>query len=159
MAEKKIEAVSEKRGFLYEVARVLAIILFHTVMPVKFHKGSITGKYVSNHPKWHDSWRFSAGGEYALNEKWTLRCGFTFDERTVTVHADKKTMMPDSNRIWVCCGFSYKWNDHFTVDFGYNHIFFEPSPIEQTDTISGKSIKGKFTGYTNLVSLGLKYEY
>ena len=37
MAEKKIEAVSEKRGFLYETARVLAILLFHTVMPVKFH--------------------------------------------------------------------------------------------------------------------------
>ena len=37
MAEKKIEAVSEKRGFLYEVARVLANILFHTVMPVRFH--------------------------------------------------------------------------------------------------------------------------
>ena len=37
MAEKKIEAVSEKRGLLYEVARVLAIILFHTIMPVKIH--------------------------------------------------------------------------------------------------------------------------
>lgn len=38
MAEKKkIEAVTEKRGFLYEVARVLAHLLFHTVMPVRFH--------------------------------------------------------------------------------------------------------------------------
>ena len=38
MAErKKPEAVTEKRGILYEVARVLAIILFHTIMPVKFH--------------------------------------------------------------------------------------------------------------------------
>ena len=38
MAEKKKpEAVTEKRSFLYEVARVLAHILFHTVMPVKFH--------------------------------------------------------------------------------------------------------------------------
>jgi 1-acyl-sn-glycerol-3-phosphate acyltransferase len=37
MAEKKIEAVSEKRSFLYEVARALAIILFHTIMPVRFH--------------------------------------------------------------------------------------------------------------------------
>ena len=38
MAEKKkAEAVTEKKGFLYEVARVLAIILFHTVMPVRFH--------------------------------------------------------------------------------------------------------------------------
>ena len=38
MAEKKkLEAVTEKRGFLYEFTRVLAIILFHTIMPVKFH--------------------------------------------------------------------------------------------------------------------------
>ena len=36
-AKKKIEAVSDRKGFLYEVARVLANILFHTVMPVKFH--------------------------------------------------------------------------------------------------------------------------
>ena len=37
MAEKKLEAVTEKRGILYEVARVLANILFHTLMPVRFH--------------------------------------------------------------------------------------------------------------------------
>ena len=37
MAEKKIEAVTEKRGILYEVARALAIVLFHTVMPIRFH--------------------------------------------------------------------------------------------------------------------------
>ncbi|MBR6470291.1 MAG: outer membrane protein transport protein [Victivallales bacterium] len=57
-------------------------------MPVKFHKGSLTGKYVANKMEWHDSWRFSIGAEYALTEKWTLRCGFTFDERTVTVHSE-----------------------------------------------------------------------
>ena len=37
MAEKKLEAVTEKRGILYEVARVLANILFHTLMPVRFN--------------------------------------------------------------------------------------------------------------------------
>ncbi len=38
MAEKqKPEAVTEKKGILYEIARVLANILFHTVMPVRFH--------------------------------------------------------------------------------------------------------------------------
>ena len=35
--KKKIEAVTDKRGFLYEVTRVLANILFHTLMPVRFH--------------------------------------------------------------------------------------------------------------------------
>ena len=38
MAEKKKpEAVTEKKGILYEIARIMAIILFHTVMPVRFH--------------------------------------------------------------------------------------------------------------------------
>ena len=37
MAEKKTDAVTEKRGILYEITRVLAHIVFHTVMPVKFH--------------------------------------------------------------------------------------------------------------------------
>ena len=35
--EKKLEPVSDKRSILYEILRVLAIILFHTVMPVRFH--------------------------------------------------------------------------------------------------------------------------
>ena len=37
MAEKKLEPVTEKRGILYEIARVLACILFHTIMPIRFH--------------------------------------------------------------------------------------------------------------------------
>ena len=37
MAEKKLEPVTEKRGIIYEIARVLAHIVFHTLMPVRFH--------------------------------------------------------------------------------------------------------------------------
>lgn len=38
MAEKKKpEAVTEKRGILYEITRGLATVLFHTLMPVRFH--------------------------------------------------------------------------------------------------------------------------
>ena len=37
MAEKKLEPVTEKRGIIYEIARVLANIVFHTLMPVRFH--------------------------------------------------------------------------------------------------------------------------
>ena len=37
MAEKKLEPVTEKKGILYEVLRLLAMIVFHTVMPVRCH--------------------------------------------------------------------------------------------------------------------------
>jgi 1-acyl-sn-glycerol-3-phosphate acyltransferase len=35
--KKKLEPVTEKRTITYEVVRVLANIIFHTVMPVRFH--------------------------------------------------------------------------------------------------------------------------
>ena len=39
MAErKKVEAVREENSVLYEIARVLANIVFHTVMPVRIHR-------------------------------------------------------------------------------------------------------------------------
>ena len=151
------QKVTDKLTLMADVAWTDWSTLKH--MPVKFRRGHLTGKYVANRMEWHDSWRFSIGGEYALNEKWTLRCGVCFDERTVTVHSDKTTSMPDSNRIWACCGFSYKWNEHLTFDFGYNHIFFEPSHIEMKEPVTGKTLKGKYTGYTNLVSAGLKYKF
>ena len=37
MADKKLEAVTEKRTVTYEVVRVLAQIIFHTFLPVRFH--------------------------------------------------------------------------------------------------------------------------
>ena len=37
MAEKKLEPVSDRRSPVYEFLRVLALIVFHTVMPVKCH--------------------------------------------------------------------------------------------------------------------------
>ena len=41
MGKNKPEAVTEKRGILYEVTRVLANIVFHTVMPVRFHNREV----------------------------------------------------------------------------------------------------------------------
>ena len=35
--KKKLEPVTEKRTITYEVVRVLANIIFHTIMPVRFH--------------------------------------------------------------------------------------------------------------------------
>ena len=35
MGRKTVEPVSDKRGIFYEILRVLALIVFHTVMPVR----------------------------------------------------------------------------------------------------------------------------
>lgn len=108
--------------------------------------------------KWHDAWRFSFGGEYKLGEKWTLRCGSTFDQRAVTKRFNKNVKLPDTHRIWLCMGASYQWNKKIRLDAGWNHLFFFPSHATQklSDT---QYIRGCYRGYTNLVSLGMKYEF
>ena len=37
MAEKKLEPVSDRHSFLYDIAWGLGMIVFHTVMPIKCH--------------------------------------------------------------------------------------------------------------------------
>lgn len=107
---------------------------------------------------WHDNWRFALGTEYDLSDRWTLRFGGAFDQRTVTAHHNKVAKLPDSNRYWISCGASYQWTENLRVDFAITHIFFHPSEIRQID-ITGEQIHGKFVGYTNLVSLGMKYDF
>jgi long-chain fatty acid transport protein len=107
---------------------------------------------------WHDAWRFSFGGEYKLTDKWTLRCGTTFDQRAVTKKENKSVMLPDSNRVWLCFGASYQWNEHLRLDAGWNHIFFHRSHAKQSLS-SEQYIRGTYRGYTDLVSLGVKYEF
>lgn len=128
-------------------------------LTLKFKKGTLTGKKSSEIMQWHDSWRFSLGAEYKLDDKWTLRCGTAYDQRAVTKHETKTCKLPDSNRYWACLGVSYQWNENLRLDLSWNHIFFQPSSIEQTDHVSGQNVKGKFTGYTDLVSFGIKYQF
>ena len=126
-------------------------------MKTTFRKGHLVKENTSV-MNWHDSWRFSLGGEYKINDKWTVRCGTTFDERAVTKHTTKTVALPDTNRYWICCGFSYQWNEHLRIDVSAQHLFFQPSHSKQT-LAEGQYIKGSYEGYTNLYSAGIKYEF
>jgi len=69
-----------------------------------------------------DSWRYAIGGTYVLNQNWTLRAGYSYDEAAV---GDKyRTIsIPDTDRHWITLGASYVLNEQTTLDFGYGHIF------------------------------------
>ena len=124
-------------------------------MKVKFKKNGVESTEVM---KWHDSWRFALGTEYKIDEKWTVRAGTAFDERAVTNHYTKTCKLPDSNRYWMSMGCSYQYSEHMRLDLAWTHIIFQPSSIHQTHT-DGRYIDGKVSGYTNLISVGMKYDF
>ena len=128
-------------------------------LKMKFDKGFAGTKVSSDRMKWHDSWRFALGTEYKLNEKWTLRCGSAFDQRVVKQETDKSCKLPDSHRIWISIGASYQWNEHLRLDAAFCHLFFHRSKIDQINEASGTRIQGKYHGFTDLASIGLRYDF
>lgn len=52
---------------------------------------------LSSVKEWHDAWRLSFGGDYVLDDEWTLRGSYTFDQSPINgVYADY--LVPGDNR-------------------------------------------------------------
>jgi len=150
------QAITEKLTLMLDIAWTDWSVMKE--MTTKFEKGTLTGKTSTSVMNWHDSWRFSLGGEYKLTDKWTLRLGGTFDERAVTKHTNKVCELPDTHRYWVCVGASYQLTKQLRIDAAWNHLFFHPGHAQET-LAEGQYTKGCYRGYTNLYSLGIKYEF
>ncbi|GLT16218.1 outer membrane protein transport protein [Vibrio algivorus] len=70
--------------------------------------------------EWKDTWSYTIGGTYYLNDKWTLRTGYMFDQGA----QDEITTIavPDSNRNWLSAGFSYAPTKDSSIDFGFTYL-------------------------------------
>lgn len=74
---------------------------------------------VENH--WDDTWFFSLGADYRLNDQWTVRGGVAYDQGPVE-NQYRMAVIPDTDRVWVSGGASYKFNKNMTFDFGATYI-------------------------------------
>ncbi|PSU27599.1 aromatic hydrocarbon degradation protein [Photobacterium phosphoreum] len=85
-----------------------------------FDQLSTTGGSFSKDYQWQNSWHYSVGGTYYLNNDWTLRAGYMHD----TSAQGKLTSIsvPDSDRNWLSGGFSYHLDSKSTIDFGLTYL-------------------------------------
>ncbi len=80
---------------------------------------------------WHDSWLYSVGLEYDVNQKLTVRTGVAFEKSPIQNATERLIQVPDSDRWWVSGGATYKWSEKMTFDFAYTHIFFDDAPFDR----------------------------
>ena len=74
------------------------------------------------------------GAEYLMHdERWTMRGGIHYDT-TPTVDEFRDTTVPDSERIWLGLGASYRMSKTSSIDFAFNHVFFRDTRIDLTRT-------------------------
>jgi long-chain fatty acid transport protein len=83
---------------------------------------------------WDDGWFFSLGGEWDYSRQLTLRAGVAYEISPIR-DADQRTVtISDSDRVWLSVGATYRYNERFTFDFAYSHVFFDDAPINTLTT-------------------------
>lgn len=86
----------------------------------------------------------------------TLRGGVAYDE-TPTPDRLRSPRVPDSDRIWLSAGASYRWSRSFRVDFGYSLLLAE----EETIPANGSTILApvELDGTAHVLSLGVSMRF
>ena len=98
---------------------------------------------------WEDTWFFSVGADYRLNNQWTVRGGVAYDMNPIEDQSKRVAVIPDTERVWLSLGASYKHNDNLTFDFGGTYI----KGIGDTDLydhVGGKKI-GEFEALDSFI--------
>ena len=106
--------------------------------------------------KWEDSWFVSAGAELDVSETMTVRAGVGY-EVTPVPDTTRSARLPDSDRVWLSFGGSYKWSDAMTLDFGYSHIFFEDSKIAKSE-LKG-DLNADVANSADIISIGMRHKW
>lgn len=91
-----------------------------------------------------DSWRYSIGANFKLNEEWILKGGIAYDETPVKGATSRTVRLPDNDRTWVSVGAQMKVKQSGRLDFGYSHLFIKDADIDHT--------RGQFTPGTTTVN-------
>lgn len=71
-----------------------------------------------------DGWLGSIGAEYKYSPSLTVRTGVAYEWSPVD-DTNRQVFLPDSNRVWVSGGATYKWSERLSFDLAYSHLFFE----------------------------------
>jgi long-chain fatty acid transport protein len=109
---------------------------------------------------YQNTWAFAIGGEYDLNEKWTLRAGYQFDA-TPTTDEFRTSRTPDGDRNWISTGATYKFNDKISIDMALTYIDIANETIDVDRNISTAvaNVKAKTEGQIGIVAMGLNYKF
>ena len=112
-----------------------------------------------NEKDWKAVWRFGLGLEHKLNPKWTLLCGYVWDQSPVP---DKNMdfTVPTGDRHRLSFGFKHRPNDKSEWTLAYSAIWAGertvPSHVDGKDFAEPTQL---YDGFTNIVALGYTMKF
>lgn len=122
--------------------------------------GAVLSQVVQNY---QTTWAFAVGAEHYLNEKWTIRAGYQYDE-TPTTDEFRTSRTPDGDRNWFSGGATYKLNDKIDLDFAATYITVGDETINVTRNTAvapalASNVRADTSGQVGILSFGLNYKF
>ncbi len=121
--------------------------------------------------RYRDGHLFSVGAEYDVDRSWTVRAGLGYEVSPVT-DAVRSTAIPDSDRVLLSVGASYRFDERLSLDVAYQHAFLADgkvrigrgSPHLASADIPGLgatdlTFAGSARGSADIVSAALRYRF
>ncbi|MCL1098214.1 OmpP1/FadL family transporter [Shewanella gelidii] len=107
---------------------------------ITVNEGSVAGNVIVDEAplkvyQWEDSWLFSVGGTYTINDKFTARAGIMKDQ--AVAGEISSISIPDSDRTWYTAGFSYAMTPKASIDFGLAVVRGEDATVIENSAIVG----------------------
>jgi long-chain fatty acid transport protein len=113
-----------------------------SISELKFVRNN--GTVLQNTPEnFRDTWRFSVGTNYRLNDQWMFRGGLAYDQTPVKDEF-RTPRLPDESRVWVSLGAQYRMNKNLKADVGFTYITAGNASID--DATGGVSANGLLKG-------------
>ena len=76
----------------------------------------------STHENWKNTWFYSIGADYKVNDNWTVRLGTAYDETVIKAPEYRTVRVPDGRRIFASLGLSYA-TGNWQYDLAYTHVW------------------------------------
>jgi len=118
--------------------------------------------------QWKNTWRFSLGANYKLNENLLLRGGVAYDQSPVPGANLRHPALPDSDRTQLSFGANWKLNANSSIDLAYSFLHFKDadgnfknscSPVTAGCTGNGELTKGTWNTHLSLIGLAYNYKF
>jgi long-chain fatty acid transport protein len=117
---------------------------------------------------WKNTWRFSAGANYKLNENLLLRGGLAYDQGPISDSTLRHPALPDEARTQLSFGANWKLNQNSSIDLAYSYVHFKDaegnyknncSPVTAGCTGNGELTKGTWSTHLQLIGLAYNYKF
>lgn len=104
------------------------------------------------------TWAFAVGAEHDLNEDWTVRAGYQYDE-TPTTDLYRTSRTPDGDRNWFSVGATHKISPKLNLDLAATYIHVGDGTINVSRNGGLANFRANTEGQVGIVAVGLSYKF